>query len=143
MVNQLPFFSVFLTEEIISQLLLRLLHSTATLSSRAPLPWKNQQIIGCHKQSQRSSKISKFLSMYLFSMAIDSIQKKYGWLTWQCWTVGEIFTFGRSGMFGHDKLQPSAVGCSRSRRIKKHKTCHKSFDQQSFQINRWILQESH
>ena len=37
----------------------------------------------------------------------------------QCWTVGPIFTFGRSRMFGPDKLRPLAVGRSRSRRIKK------------------------
>ena len=36
----------------------------------------------------------------------------------QCWTVGAIFTFGRSRMFGHDKLRHSAVGRSRSRRMK-------------------------
>ena len=28
----------------------------------------------------------------------------------QCWTVGTIFTFGRSQMFGHDKLWPLAIG---------------------------------
>ena len=64
----------------------------------------------------------------------------------QCWTVGAIFTFGLSQMFGHEKLQPLAIGRSWSRRIKKVKhmnICHKSFDQQSFQLNRWILQESH
>ena len=37
----------------------------------------------------------------------------------QCWTVGAIFTFGRCRMFGHEKLRPSAVDRSRSRRIKK------------------------
>ena len=37
----------------------------------------------------------------------------------QCWTVGAIFTFGRSRMFGPEKLRPLAVGRSRSRRIKK------------------------
>ena len=42
--------------------------------------------------------------------------------TVQCWTVGTIFTFGRSRMFGPDKLQPLAVGRSRSRRIKNPKT---------------------
>ena len=41
------------------------------------------------------------------------------WSNMQCWTVGAIFTFGRSRMFGPDKLQPSAVGRSRSHRIKK------------------------
>ena len=40
----------------------------------------------------------------------------------QCWTVGSIFTFGRSRMFGPEKLRPLAVGCSRSRRIKKPET---------------------
>ena len=46
------------------------------------------------------------------------------------WTVGAIFTFGRSRMFGHEKLRPSAVDHSQSRRIKKpYKICHKSFDQ--------------
>ena len=45
----------------------------------------------------------------------------------QCWTVGAIFTFGRSQMFGHsrmfghEKLRSLAVGRSRSRRIKKCK----------------------
>ena len=62
----------------------------------------------------------------------------------QCWTVGTIFTFGRSRMFGTDKLRPLAIGHSRSHRIKKMENiCHKSFDQQSFQLYRWILQESH
>ena len=43
----------------------------------------------------------------------------------QCWTVGPIFTFGRSRMFGPDKLRPSAVGPSRM--IKKiSNMCHKS-----------------
>ena len=37
----------------------------------------------------------------------------------QCWTVGAIITFGRSRMFGPDKLWSSTVGCSQSRRIKK------------------------
>ena len=32
----------------------------------------------------------------------------------QCWTVGAIFTFGRSRMFGPEKLRSLAVGCSRS-----------------------------
>ena len=27
----------------------------------------------------------------------------------QCWTVGTIFTFGRSRMFGPEKLRPLAV----------------------------------
>ena len=36
----------------------------------------------------------------------------------QCRTVGTIFTFGRSRMFGPEKLRPLAVGRSRSRRIK-------------------------
>ena len=40
-------------------------------------------------------------------------------IKFQCWTVGTIFTFGRSRLFGHGKLRPSAVGRSRSRRIKK------------------------
>ena len=53
-------------------------------------------------------------------------------LSGQCWTAGSIFTFGCSQMFGSEKLWPLAVGCSRSRRIKKCKTCHKSFDRQSF-----------
>ena len=35
-----------------------------------------------------------------------------------CWTVGGIFTFGRSRMFGPEKLRPLAVGRSRSRRLK-------------------------
>ena len=39
----------------------------------------------------------------------------------QCWTVGAIFTFGRSQMFGPEKLRPLAVGRSRSRRVKKVK----------------------
>ena len=38
----------------------------------------------------------------------------------QCWTVATFFTFGRSRMFGPKKLRPSAVGRSRSRRIKKN-----------------------
>ena len=46
----------------------------------------------------------------------------------QCWTVGTIFTFGRSRMFSPEKLWPLAVGRSRSRRIKYVKKCHKSFD---------------
>ena len=46
----------------------------------------------------------------------------------QCWTVGAIFTFGRSRMFGPEKLRPLAVGRSRSRRIKKCKTCHNFFN---------------
>ena len=37
----------------------------------------------------------------------------------QCWTVGAIFTFGCSRMFGPDKLWPLVVCRSRSRRIKK------------------------
>ena len=41
----------------------------------------------------------------------------------QCWTVGPIFTFGRSRMFGPEKLRPLAVDRSRSRRIKNCKTC--------------------
>ena len=41
----------------------------------------------------------------------------------QCWTVGAIFTFGSSRMFGHEKLRPSAVDRSRSRRINNCKTC--------------------
>ena len=41
----------------------------------------------------------------------------------QCWAVGAIFTFGRSRMFGHEKLRPSAVDRSRSRRINNCKTC--------------------
>ena len=39
----------------------------------------------------------------------------------QCWTVGAIFTFGRSRMFGPEKLLPLAVGRSRSRRMKNVK----------------------
>ena len=39
----------------------------------------------------------------------------------QCWTVGTIFTFGRSRMFGSEKLRPLAFGCSRRRRIKNVK----------------------
>ena len=39
----------------------------------------------------------------------------------QCWTVGAMFTFGRSRMFGPDKLRPLAVGRSQSRRIKNVK----------------------
>ena len=35
----------------------------------------------------------------------------------QCWTVDAIFTFGRSRMFGHEKLWHSAVDHSRSRTI--------------------------
>ena len=54
-----------------------------------------------------------------------------------CWTVGAIFTFGRSQIFGPDKLQPSTVGLSQSCKIKKNeKLHHESFDQQSFQLNR-------
>ena len=54
----------------------------------------------------------------------------------QCWTVGAIFTFGRSRMFGPEKLRPSAVDRSRSRRLKKmYNICHKTFDQQSFKLN--------
>ena len=41
--------------------------------------------------------------------------------TVQCWTVGAIFTFGHSRMFGPDNLRPLVVGCSRSRRIKKNR----------------------
>ena len=41
----------------------------------------------------------------------------------QCWTVGKFFTFGRSRMFGPQKLRPLAVGRSRSRRIKNCKKC--------------------
>ena len=48
----------------------------------------------------------------------------------QCWTVGTIFTFGRSRMFGPDKLRPLAVGHSR-----RFKMC---LDQQTFILNRWI-----
>ena len=45
----------------------------------------------------------------------------------QCWTVGPIFTFGRSRMFGPEKLRPSAVDRSRSRRIKNFSNiCRKS-----------------
>ena len=40
----------------------------------------------------------------------------------QCWTLGAIFTFGRSRMFDPDKLRPFVVGRSRSGRIKKCKT---------------------
>ena len=40
----------------------------------------------------------------------------------QCWTVNAIFTFGRSQMFGPEKLRPLAVDRSRSRRLKKCKT---------------------
>ena len=36
----------------------------------------------------------------------------------QCWTVGAISTFGRSRMFGPEKLRSLAVGRSRSRRLK-------------------------
>ena len=42
---------------------------------------------------------------------------------YQCWTVGAIFTLGRSRMFGPDKLRLLAVGRSRSRRKKTRKTC--------------------
>ena len=55
----------------------------------------------------------------------------------QCWTVGAIFTFSRSRMFGTEKLRPLAVGRSRSRRLKiKEIMCHKIFYQQLFQLNR-------
>ena len=30
----------------------------------------------------------------------------------QCWTIGAIFTFGRSRIFGPEKLRPLAVGLS-------------------------------
>ena len=38
-----------------------------------------------------------------------------------CWTVGAIFTFCRSRMFGPEKLRPLAVDRSRSRRLKECK----------------------
>jgi hypothetical protein len=51
------------------------------------------------------------------------IRKSGFWLClYQCWTVGAIFTFGRSRMFSPDKLPPSGVGRSRSRRIKNSQT---------------------
>ena len=39
----------------------------------------------------------------------------------QRWTVGAIFTFGRSRMFGPEKLRPLAVSCSR--RMNNCKIC--------------------
>ena len=40
----------------------------------------------------------------------------------ECWTLGAIFTLGRSRMLGPEKLRPLAVGRSQSRRIKNRKT---------------------
>jgi hypothetical protein len=57
---------------------------------------------------------SPFLSSKLDSLVIKTLE--------QCWTVGAIFTFGRSRMFGPEKLRPLAVDRSRSRRLKKCKT---------------------
>ena len=63
--------------------------------------------------------------------------KTISYCPYQCWTVGAIFTFGRSRMFGPEKLRPLAVGRSRSRRLKKKENiCHKIFYQQSFQLNK-------
>ena len=54
--------------------------------------------------------ISEFPCLGILTGKLDLwIIRKY-----QCWTVGAIFTFARSQMFGPDKLGSLAVGCSRS-----------------------------
>ena len=68
-------------------------------------------------------------SQYVQVFGMKSLfRQKYQNPIKQCWTVGTIFTFGRSRMFGPEKLRPLAVGRSRSRRIKKCKTCHNFFN---------------
>ena len=44
--------------------------------------------------------LSKDVSVYT-PLNHESLKKRM-----QCWTVGAIFTFGRSRMFGHEKLRP-------------------------------------
>ena len=58
-------------------------------------------------------------------------------LLWdQCWTVGAIFTFGRSRMFSPDKLRPSAVDGSRSRRINSFKhAMFENFQSETLKVN--------
>ena len=61
--------------------------------------------------------ISEFPCLGILTGKLDLwIIRKY-----QCWTVGAIFTFARSQMFGPDKLGSLAVGRSRSCRMKNVK----------------------
>ena len=83
----------------------------------------SRQVLTAWKHTERKTQkqkqkvlftiISKGFMTPIKSLTVNNIQ---------CWTVGAIFTFGRSRMFGSDKLRPSAVDRSRSRRIKKCKT---------------------
>ena len=71
----------------------------------------------------------KLQSEFWLIMAVQQAYSLIEVRKFQCWTVGAIFTFGRSRMFGPENR-------SRSRRIKNCKTqCHKNFDQQSFKLN--------
>ena len=89
---------------------------------KAKLPKESKngfKTISCHsypemfffKKTFSTPKITKkigcFINFWIF-MSIPVLE-------------GTFFTFGHSRMFGHDKLLPLAIGCSRSHRMKKLK----------------------
>ena len=55
---------------------------------------------------------SRFLSKWQNALDIFCGKFKFLETVGQCWTIGAIFTFGRSRMLGHDKLWPLVVGRS-------------------------------
>ena len=88
----------------------------------AVLLWSNQTLLFVPNFKKRL-----FLWTLLFvtaTLAESFYYFNYGLsiITSQCWTVGTIFAFGRSQMFGPDKLRPLAVGRSQCLGIKKRKT---------------------
>ena len=72
------------------------------------------KIAGTKDKKQKACEIPYILKIHNYSMLNGFALSTKA----QCWTVGAISTFGRSRMFGPDKLRPLAVGRSRSRRLK-------------------------
>ena len=118
----MPDFSTILKE--IWEILLIFLHSIYASLMRVIWPGPGKSLLGeIALVTGAGHGIGRELSLQLGkkkrSARCTSIFSLHA--VFQCWTVGAIFTFGRSRMFGPDKLRPLAVGRSRSRMKVFHK----------------------
>ena len=120
--------------EIAILIMLNLVHPpdfcTNKKSFKKTLAFQNHLILHLLSNFLQTDTIWKAKPFYGFAMCRGSIFRlvvamstiKY-W-TIQCWTVATFFTFGHSQMFGSEKLRPSAVDRSQSRRINSFQTCY-------------------